>query len=159
MIVAGEKLHHEIKRSHGRPLRSFSYLPFFSFAQLWEGLKLWNVLDQLTRPLNHSGPSNVGSWSRRKARKMLDDESFRGVGPTTDEYAKETKILEAPSLELLYYADAVGRVPEPRDPTGFVDPPSDPFDIGNGDLPPEWGVDVAVRGGVVRYGPWSDRQR
>ena len=35
----------------------------------------------------------------------------------------------------------------------------DPFDIGNGDLPPEWGIDLVVRGGFIRYGPWADRQR
>lgn len=37
--------------------------------------------------------------------------------------------------------------------------PLDPFDIGNGDLPPEWGFDLVIRNGVLRYGPWADRQR
>jgi hypothetical protein len=32
-------------------------------------------------------------------------------------------------------------------------------DIGNGDLTPEWGVDVAIKGAKVNYGPWTDRQR
>lgn len=73
------------------------------------------------------------------------------------EYAIERKILEAPVLELSYYADVVGVVPH----QGYdaMPNPSDPFDIGNGDLPPEWGFDLVIRNGVLRYGPWADRQR
>lgn len=33
------------------------------------------------------------------------------------------------------------------------------LDIGNGDLPPEWGVDAVIHGAALSYGPWSDRQR
>lgn len=60
-------------------------------------------------------------------------------------------------MELSYYADVVGVVPH----QGYdaTPNPSDPFDIGNGDLPPEWGVDLVIRNGVLRYGPWADRQR
>jgi hypothetical protein len=72
------------------------------------------------------------------------------------EYAIERKILEAPQLELTYYADAVGPVPdEPAQRHSAFQ--SD--DIGNGDIPPEWGFDIVISGGVVRYGPWADRQR
>lgn len=73
------------------------------------------------------------------------------------EYAIERKILEAPVLELSYYADVVGVVPR----QGYDAPPNplDPFDIGNGDTPPEWGIDLVIRNGVLRYGPWADRQR
>ena len=73
------------------------------------------------------------------------------------EYAIERKILEAPILELSYYVDVVGVVPH----QGYdaAPNPSDPFDIGNGDLPPEWGFDLVIRKGVLRYGPWADRQR
>lgn len=80
------------------------------------------------------------------------------MGPEsgTLEYAVERKILETPLLEVSYYADVVGRVPvDHRSGTAGLES----FDIGNGDLPPEWGVDVVVRGGFLRYGPWADRQR
>lgn len=73
------------------------------------------------------------------------------------EYAIERKILEAPVLELSYYADVVGVVPHQGHDT--TPNPSDPFDIGNGDLPPEWGFDLVIRNGGLRYGPWADRQR
>ena len=162
MSAAGEKLHQEIRRSHSHPLRSFSYLSFLPFSQLWERLSLWNILDGLTSSptgTSHAGMPNAGSWGRRRARKALEEETPLGADFTAIEYAKEPKILEAPSLEILYYADVVGEVPSSTEPSGFVEPPSDPFDIGNGDLPPEWGIDVAIKGGVIRYGPWADRQR
>jgi hypothetical protein len=57
-------------------------------------------------------------------------------------------------FELSYYTDVVGVVP--------VDPrPADheEHDIGNGDVSPEWGLDLVVHGGFLRYGPWADRQR
>jgi hypothetical protein len=59
---------------------------------------------------------------------------------------------------MTYYCDTAGKVPSvPRMVTGFVG--LETCDIGNGDLSPEWGVDVVVRGGVLTYGPWADRQR
>lgn len=33
------------------------------------------------------------------------------------------------------------------------------MDVGNGDLAPEWGIDLVIHGGQVNYGPWTDRQR
>ena len=45
---------------------------------------------------------------------------------------------------------------------GKVPPPSFPDEsngIGNGDLAPEWTVELEVEGGVINYGPWADRQR
>jgi hypothetical protein len=32
-------------------------------------------------------------------------------------------------------------------------------DVGNGDLAPEWGVEISIKGGIIAYGPWADRQR
>ena len=63
-------------------------------------------------------------------------------------------MLEAPTLELSYYADAVGVVPAKQRP---ID--NEGIDVGNGDVSPEWGLDLVVHGGVLRYGPWADRQR
>ena len=63
-------------------------------------------------------------------------------------------MLETPTLELSYYADAVGVVPAKQRP---VD--NEGIDVGNGDVSPEWGFDLVVHGGLLRYGPWADRQR
>lgn len=85
-----------------------------------------------------------------------------GADFTELEYAIARRLLEAPVLDLVYYADVAGKVPEKAN--GEYSKESYPktvefMDIGNGDLPPEWGVDVVVTGGTFHYGPWADRQR
>lgn len=57
-------------------------------------------------------------------------------------------------MELSYYADAVGEVPEHTEHVNI-----ESIDIGNGDVSPEWGFDIIICGGFLRYGPWADRQR
>lgn len=91
-----------------------------------------------------------------KKSRNLEEETPIGVDFSTHEYAIERKILEAPALELTYYADVVGDVPVDAPTfhtTGVV------HDIGNSDTEPEWGFDLVVFGGFLRYGPWADRQR
>lgn len=74
------------------------------------------------------------------------------------EYAKVTTLLSSPQLEMTYYCDNAGKVPAaPKVVTGFAGLETN--DIGNGDLSPEWGVDMIIRGGSLTYGPWADRQR
>jgi hypothetical protein len=73
------------------------------------------------------------------------------------EYAIERRILETPILDMSYYADVAGDVPSLQEQAKSVS--WEPFDIGNGDVAPEWGFDIIVRGGFLRYGPWADRQR
>jgi len=58
-------------------------------------------------------------------------------------------------LDLSYYVDIVGDVPQTSQTSSTLEP----FDIGNGDVSPEWGVEVVIWGGILRYGPWADRQR
>ncbi|GJE95456.1 hypothetical protein PsYK624_116400 [Phanerochaete sordida] len=156
MTEMGEKLHANVQRSETQPLRIFSYLSFSAFAKLWRRHKLWNIIN---RRQSHNPLHNASSWSRRRAEKAKEEETPLGINFATLEYAKEAKVLEAPFLDLLYYADSVGVVPRAPDTDGVPRLTEDPMDIGNGDLPPEWGVDLAIRGGVLRYGPWTDRQR
>ncbi len=91
---------------------------------------------------------------RRRAAKSLDGETPVGIDFSKLEYAVERKVLEAPMLELTYYADAVGLVPLDQQMLEY-----EGYDVGNGDLSPEWGVDLVIHGGFVKYGPWADRQR
>ncbi|ODN76792.1 hypothetical protein L202_05394 [Cryptococcus amylolentus CBS 6039] len=71
------------------------------------------------------------------------------------EYAKVTHLLEAPELTLTYYSDTPGIVPDPLS-APFIDPLDE---IGNVDLPPEYGIDITIHKGIIKYGPWADRQR
>lgn len=154
MVQNGARLHQTIQTSNPRPLRSFSYLSYPAFVKLWRRFKLWHaVADSADSSSTHDIPAP--SWSRRRHMKDLDDETPLGADFSTLEYAKERRIIEAPVLELLYYADSVGCVPSNAEPAHL----DDPFEIGNSDLPPEWGIDIAIRGGIIKYGPWADRQR
>ena len=94
---------------------------------------------------------------KKKSRKVEEEESHVGADFTKLEYAVDRKLLEAPSMELSYYADVAGEVPEDGQRTDAKD--TEFLDIGNGDLPPEWGVDVITHGASIHYGPWADRQR
>lgn len=106
-------------------------------------------------------PPRSSSWQGLpRYRSSLDDPSATAsTSPLLEsDYAKVTTLLVSPELQITYYCDTAGRVPVvPKVVTGFKG--LETFDIGNGDLSPEWGVDVVVKGGNLTYGPWADRQR
>ncbi|KAI1795480.1 hypothetical protein LXA43DRAFT_1178514 [Ganoderma leucocontextum] len=163
MLEVGRMTHGRINRSGNTPLPRASYLAFDTFKKVWQDLEMRKWLsgfDRLSKASHHnvSAPHST-SWVRRKPQKSMDEETPLGADFATLEYAIERKVLEASALELLYYADVVGVVPAPADEQAGQAESLDPFDIGNGDLPPEWGIDLVVRGGFIRYGPWADRQR
>jgi hypothetical protein len=70
------------------------------------------------------------------------------------EYAKVTTVLDSAELYLSFYYDEPGRVPPISQQL-----PTDENHVGNGDISPEWGLDIQVTGGTISYGPWTDRQR
>ena len=153
MTDQGEQIHNTIQTSH-RP--HLNQLTFHLFQKLWKRLKLWkHSTSPFSKPAKPTFPHPAASWNRRKAAKSAEDATEVGGDFEKMEYAKEPKILECPKLELLYYADVVGVVPVVPERAAALDPQ----DIGNGDVPPEWGIDLALNGGSLRYGPWADRQR
>lgn len=125
-----------------------SHLDYSSFTKIWRQLRLLKYL--LTIP-----PSTA--TKRFEPTKIFRGKSDHGEhdnfgGDFSEwEYAIETKILSAPVLELYYYVDVPGPVP----------PSTQDGSIGHGNLDsdPEWGIDVVIRRGVLKYGPWADRQR
>jgi hypothetical protein len=132
---------------------TLSYLSYRAFTKLWRHAGLSRIFPYLrrserTRPLD-------SLRSRQKRREKADDtETPLGINFDKYEYAIERTILEAPQLSLSYYVDVAGTVPyEP------VVRPTDDIDFGNGGVSPEWGIDLVIHGGFVRYGPWADRQR
>jgi hypothetical protein len=110
------------------------------------------------RKEHHQLQHHIGPNKRAGKRKKLEDqETPIGIDFSTHEYAIERNILETPTLDLTYYVDVVGEVP----PFPHTDPFSrgDVVDIGNGDTAPEWGFEIVINGGALKYGPWADRQR
>ncbi|KAJ7045588.1 hypothetical protein C8F04DRAFT_939778 [Mycena alexandri] len=138
---------------HSRLDRVFVYLSHQAFAKLWRHLKLYSTTRTFPTNQDYADHSVPPTRSRGK-HKSFDEDTPVGADFSTLEYAIERKILETPVLELTYYTDVVGDVPSLPHPAD-----TEPGDIGNGDIGPEWGIDLVVRGGVLRYGPWADRQR
>ncbi|KAJ7770170.1 hypothetical protein DFH07DRAFT_1004242, partial [Mycena maculata] len=152
MAATGELLRNPIK-TYSRLDRISVYLSYQAFAKLWRHLKLYGLTRKFPANPNRGEKAVPESRSHGK-HKSLDEDTPLGADFSTLEYAIERKVLEAAILELTYYIDVVGDVPSLPHP---VD--KEPGDIGNGDIGPEWGIDLVVRGGFLRYGPWADRQR
>jgi len=132
-----------------------AYLSFRAFSKVWRGLKLYSSLS--ARASSHDSRAAEMSPEPMPSRKSADEDTPVGADFIALEYAIERRIIEAPLLELSYYTDIVGDVPDAQEgPRGIG---LESYDIGNGDLPPEWGVDLVIRNGILRYGPWADRQR
>ncbi|KAG1742840.1 hypothetical protein EDB19DRAFT_1875202 [Suillus lakei] len=133
------------------------YLPFRAFSRVWKGLKLYSSGHGSSIHDHRAAKKNPEPMLSRKSAKSIDEETPVGADFAALEYAIERRIIEAPILELSYYTDVVGDVSDAQDgPRGMG---LESYDIGNGDLPPEWGVDLVIRNGTIRYGPWADRQR
>ena len=134
----------------------FHYLTYSVFSKLYRSARLRDGLRAAAKSFKRE-PSDTSAKSfrnRSKRAQSIDNETPVGPDSAKSEYAIQRRILEAPTLELSYYADAVGVVPVKQCPVE-----NEGFDVGNGDVSPEWGFDLVVHGGVLRYGPWADRQR
>lgn len=82
---------------------------------------------------------------------LIEQERWKAV-----EYGAYPTIVDSPKISMSIYWDVPGLVPDlesTRNP-----PPGFETDI-NGDTPPEWGIELKIRGGTISYGPWADRQR
>lgn len=150
---------HTLTNKHSyTKMRSMAQFSYAAFVKLWRKLKLSSVLPAPTPavPTGYSGALHTATMRMRRAfkRRRLAEEE---VDYTKMEYAIERKLLEAPLVELSYYIDTVGKVPLLPGQGTFQ--AANSLDVGNMDLDPEWGIDITIHGGILRYGPWADRQR
>ncbi|KAF2479612.1 hypothetical protein BDY17DRAFT_304283 [Neohortaea acidophila] len=74
------------------------------------------------------------------------------------EYAKASTLADIEKLHMKFYFDLPGTVPHGGGLNGNLQSSEYEDDI-NGSAPPDYGMDFAVYGGTVTYGPWADRQR
>jgi hypothetical protein len=115
-----------------------------------------------TPPRPHSSGKEDRPWTGLpRYSANIDEEAPEATDSdpllqTTDvtEYAKVTTILDSAELQVKFYYDEPGLVPPLSQQL-----PSDEEHIGNGDISPEWGMDIEVNGATITYGPWADRQR
>jgi len=132
------------------------YLSHGVFAKVWRGLKLYSSLFHSYRS-TASGYGSAHFVPQQIFHNSVDENDCVETDFAKLEYAIERRVMEAPTLEFSYYTDVVGEVP--TEATGPIGMGLESYDIGNGDLPPEWGMDFVIHSGVIRYGPWADRQR
>lgn len=147
----GQKCSESIRSSDSRDFHHLSHLSFPTFSKLWRHLRLWRVLP--SRPKSHISVHALAAHAipfQDRHKQNADTKEDASVV----EYAEERKILETSVLELHYYADVVGVVPPQHVNTDGLH-----HDSISGNLPPEWGIELVMHGGFVRYGPWADRKR
>lgn len=84
--------------------------------------------------------------------ELVEQERWKAI-----EYGRYPTIVDSPKIAVSFYWDVPGLVPI------LSNSPHRPFeeksDDINGDFPPDWGVNLRIFGGAIRYGPWADRQR
>lgn len=88
-------------------------------------------------------------------RYMDEDEGDDHHAWTQIEYARFSTIVDIPHVHLNFYWDTPGRIEEEHldhISSGLA------YDL-NGIAPPAYGMHIDVYGGIVNYGPWSDRLR
>ena len=81
---------------------------------------------------------------------LLEQERWKAV-----EYARFETIVDSPGILISIHWDVPGEVPEKK----FTAESSHAHGDINGSDPPDWSIDVHIRGGEIHYGPWADRQR
>ncbi|KAI9307239.1 hypothetical protein BJ944DRAFT_238031 [Cunninghamella echinulata] len=115
----------------------------------WKSLKRWILWlmclssDNYTENL-HSEQQNKHRTGETNSQNLYQDD-----------YAKIENIFECKQMTISYYTDYAGPVPNTiaNEYSGVGD------NIGNGGLPPEWGVRMSTWDAVIHYGPWADKQR
>ena len=102
---------------------------------------------------NGPSPNNWQGLSRYLDETEQDDKARW----SSIEYATVSTIADSPEASMSFYWDVVGTVP---DRTSLPDSKrgKEITNI-NGDVPPEWGVNISMKGVIINYGPWADRQR
>ena len=114
-----------------------------------------SMSSSLGRPetAGQSGPNNWQGLSRYLDENEQDDKARW----SSIEYATVSTIADSPKASMSFYWDVVGIVPA-RPRTSKSSPVKETSNI-NGDLPPDWGIDLFFKGATINYGPWADRQR
>ncbi|KAI9029541.1 hypothetical protein CLU79DRAFT_810102 [Phycomyces nitens] len=118
---------------------------------LWYPLK-WFIPSSKAR--QYGGMQHIHTLMNSQKR-----EAPPNSGGTTyhEEYGRVSNMIECSKMAITYYSDSPGLVPSTLSNLSSIS--TNDMDVGNGGLPPEWGVRVSVWNAMIHYGPWTDRQR
>ncbi|GME47914.1 Protein CSF1 [Neofusicoccum parvum] len=138
-----DKANGELSAAHAGPLDIYKQLFNFDFEH----------------PVMHMKPNHdYKNPQLATAARYLDDDDhdehdeWGGV-----EYAKFSMIADLPRLSMSFYWDVPGSVPRGAG-TSNRNPSLTTLDI-NRSMPPDYGLELQIHGGVLNYGPWADRHR
>ncbi|KAI9641087.1 Macrophage colony-stimulating factor 1 receptor [Ciborinia camelliae] len=98
------------------------------------------------------GGPNPSSW-QGLSRYLDEGEKDDNSRWSSNEYATVTTIADSPKATMSFYWDVPGKVQWRHELSKST------CNTINGDVPPEWGIDLSIEGGIINYGPWADRQR
>ncbi|KAL8938320.1 MAG: hypothetical protein Q9216_003958 [Gyalolechia sp. 2 TL-2023] len=90
--------------------------------------------------------------------RYLDDEdnvAYEQERWRSIEYGKHPTVVDSPRITMSLHWDVPGLVPESVTDHDLTENDSDI----NGDVPPDWAVELCIHGGQISYGPWADRLR
>ena len=111
----------------------------------------------LNGPLGTPPKAGHGSNSWQGLSRYLDEnEQDDKARWSAIEYATVSTIADCSSASMCFYWDVVGTVPERGH--SHASQSEEAANI-NGDLAPEYGINLSLRGTNINYGPWADRQR
>ena len=147
--------HHHTSRTHGVWQTLKSLTRSFPIYNAPSG-SAQTSLEPNTRPGSHDTQRAEDQWLGL-SRYLREDEQGEEDRWKAVEYAKLSTVVDCPSVSISFYWDVPGLVTG-RSQSNTTTMPGYRDDINRG-VPPEWGLDLRVRGGDIQYGPWTDRQR
>ncbi|KAI0506485.1 hypothetical protein F5B22DRAFT_450155 [Xylaria bambusicola] len=95
-------------------------------------------------------------WQGLSRYLNVDDEDDKSKWSSI-EYAAAHTVVDSPAGTLKIYWDVPSKVRKDAQSRPPIDS-NDPKYI-NGDTPPAWAISLDLKGGIINYGPWADRQR
>ncbi|KAI2629493.1 hypothetical protein GGS21DRAFT_526436 [Xylaria nigripes] len=99
----------------------------------------------------------LSHWQGLSRYLNADDEDDKLRWSSLD-YAAVNPVVDSPAATLKMYWDVPGKVlRDTKLQSSSVDPNS--HNNVNGATPPAWAINLSLKGGIINYGPWADRQR
>ncbi|KAJ2985491.1 hypothetical protein NUW58_g5501 [Xylaria curta] len=98
----------------------------------------------------------LSDWQGLSRYLNADDGDEQSRWSSLD-YAAVSTVVDSPAGTLKIYWDVPSKVSGHDRTPCSID--SNGLDYVNGATPPAWAISLALKGGVINYGPWADRQR
>ncbi|KAI1433289.1 hypothetical protein GGR50DRAFT_669400 [Xylaria sp. CBS 124048] len=98
----------------------------------------------------------LNHWQGLSRYLNADDEDDKMRWSSLD-YAAVNTVIDSPGASLKIYWDVPGKVLRDTKLQSSADHPNS--SNVNGAASPAWAISLSLKGGIINYGPWADRQR